>query len=237
MAKSCILIPTLTEKNKRNFLRKISPTPTATGCLEWLGSKSGGLYGSCWAGGMLLKAHRVAYFLATGVDPKELHVCHTCDNPSCVNFEHLWLGTDEDNARDRQMKGRGNAPSGDRHGSRTKPERVARGDRNGARLHPERLPRGENHYSRLHPEWSARGDKNGSRTRPECLARGDRHGSRTRPERTPRGDAHGMSKLTAVDIPAIRSDNRRLKDIAADYGVSNVLIGCVKRRKIWKHVA
>lgn len=52
------------------------------------------------------KAHRVAYAYYNGVDPKELFVCHHCDNPSCVNPDHLFLGTAKDNTQDMISKGR-----------------------------------------------------------------------------------------------------------------------------------
>jgi predicted DNA binding protein len=56
-------------------------------------------------------------------------IAHRCDNPACFNPEHLFLCTQAENLADMRSKGRGN--TGERHGSKTKPERVARGERVG----------------------------------------------------------------------------------------------------------
>ena len=53
-----------------------------------------------------LLAHRVSWMIHRGKIPDGLKVLHTCDNPPCCNPEHLFLGTDGDNARDRDQKGR-----------------------------------------------------------------------------------------------------------------------------------
>lgn len=66
-----------------------------------------------------LLAHRVAYELTNGPIPKGKHVLHRCDNPPCVNPEHLFIGTQQDNNLDRDRKGR--TASGDKNGARTNP--------------------------------------------------------------------------------------------------------------------
>jgi hypothetical protein len=58
---------------------------------------------------------RVMYKLHHNVDPENDKVCHTCDNPLCVNPEHLWLGTQIDNIKDRDSKERQNRPVGERN--------------------------------------------------------------------------------------------------------------------------
>lgn len=51
-------------------------------------------------------AHRVAWVLLRGRIPAGMVLCHTCDNPLCVNPEHLWIGTQKDNLADMTCKGR-----------------------------------------------------------------------------------------------------------------------------------
>lgn len=63
-------------------------------------------YGRINVNGKRVGAHRFAYETAIGPIPEGLCVCHRCDNPSCVRPEHLFAGTDKDNAQDRQQKGR-----------------------------------------------------------------------------------------------------------------------------------
>lgn len=101
----------------------------SAGCVEWTRCRDKDGYGIARLDGRKQPAHRVAWQLVHGPIPAELLVLHSCDNPPCVNVEHLRLGTHLDNMRERDDKGR--QPKGDAHGTRLHPECVLRGERNG----------------------------------------------------------------------------------------------------------
>ena len=78
------------------------PEPNS-GCWLWIGRVDECDYGHY---GGAVRAHRYSYERAVGPIPKGLHVCHKCDTPSCVNPDHLFLGTAQDNTNDKVAKGR-----------------------------------------------------------------------------------------------------------------------------------
>lgn len=77
-----------------------------TGCWNWNRPTDRG-YGIMVISGLKYFAHRISAHLHLGFDiDSHLCICHTCDNPSCVNPEHLFIGTQADNIRDRSNKGK-----------------------------------------------------------------------------------------------------------------------------------
>ncbi len=85
------------------FWRFVEKTET---CWLWTGDTWSDGYGRFWLNNHNTRAHRVSYEWAHGAFPKELLVCHHCDQPLCVRPDHLFLGTTTDNIRDASRKGR-----------------------------------------------------------------------------------------------------------------------------------
>ena len=83
-------------------------TVTDAGCWGWNRSRNREGYGFLWVDGVTRRVHRLAYETWVGPIPEGLLVRHKCDNPPCMNPEHLELGNDLDNAADRESRGRGN---------------------------------------------------------------------------------------------------------------------------------
>lgn len=108
----------------QRFEEKVNKTD---GCWEWVAAHNERGYGRINIDGKSVATHRVAYELYVGNIPEGMCVCHHCDNPKCVNPDHLFLGTHTENMRDCRNKGRRPLPitRGERHaGSKLTEEQV-----------------------------------------------------------------------------------------------------------------
>ncbi|WP_394805347.1 HNH endonuclease [Rhodococcus qingshengii] len=80
---------------------------TGEGCVEpIIGNRDKDGYHRIKVNGKQWRANRLSYICNWGQIPPGYFVCHSCDNPKCINPRHLWLGTGKDNAIDRDQKGR-----------------------------------------------------------------------------------------------------------------------------------
>lgn len=84
------------------------------GCWNFRGPRVNFGYGQFRQDHLCIAAHRLAYILSVGPIPAGKLVCHTCDNPPCVNPLHLFPGTGKDNMDDMVAKGRWRGPVGSR---------------------------------------------------------------------------------------------------------------------------
>lgn len=103
----------------KHFWEYVTPTENPNSCWLWAGYRNRSGYGQVSAHCKHMLAHRVSWEIHHGPVPDGLFVLHHCDVPSCVNPDHLWLGTHTDNMRDMSKK--------QRHGSTTHPECRLRG--------------------------------------------------------------------------------------------------------------
>lgn len=117
----------LTTEQLERFWSYVDRSDDVDRCWIWRGNVGSSGYGRFGINCGRYLAHRVSYMIFNGHFPDEMFICHTCDNPLCVNPSHLFLGTNQDNIADMVRKGRragdnhwtkkldGRLPSGERH--------------------------------------------------------------------------------------------------------------------------
>ena len=124
---SAPMVRAILEGRKRKLYARAGETPTSpthlarrlanglriadSGCWEWQRAKNNSGYGTLTVAGRTRYAHRLAFELGVGPIPDGQDVMHRCDNPACINPEHLATGTRADNMRDCSQKGRAKIPS------------------------------------------------------------------------------------------------------------------------------
>ena len=96
------------ESLPERFWANVAITGDLFSCWLWTGGLFGTGYGQLSVASVPAYTHRISWELHFGSIPDGLHVCHHCDNPPCCRPDHLFLGTQKENARDRENKGRNN---------------------------------------------------------------------------------------------------------------------------------
>lgn len=160
-------------------------------------------------------AHRFSYRLHYGDIPEKMFICHSCDNPGCVNPNHLFLGSPKDNVEDALKKGRWGTPA----------------------MLSERAKKGfAKHLNKRNKfgQWILEGEDSET-FKGRKLNREEK--SRLIKAKIPRGEKHYKAKFKQEDIYKIlelRAEGRTYKEIAQLYDVDFSTIYKITKRKRWK---
>lgn len=242
----CKPMPLMTERQIEKFWSAVSIADPSE-CWDWAGARFRSGYGNKTVNSKGYLSHRLAYFLANKVDPNELMVCHHCDNRSCCNPSHLFLGTRQDNVDDMVRKGR-----------------VRRGDESSSRRHPELLKRGESHpraklsvtdidaiksmrlkgisfkaISKIFNVSDSTVCNAHNRLYWKHIDPPSAEELSMIPDTTARGERIANAKLKVADVIEIRrlcSSGDKISSIALRFNVTIGCISLIKKRINWKHV-
>ena len=185
----------------------------ASGCWLWTGASHRRGYGAIKHANQQWKAHRLSWLLAKGENPGNLLVCHKCDNPRCVNPDHLFLGTNKDNMKDCVSKRR------NCFGSKHPSAKLTEADVIAIYEDPRSQPAISASYGI--PQAAV------SRIK---LAKSWTHVTRTPKVSMARiGDRNHCCKISDSDVLVIRESREPLKVLASRYGVSESAISTIRR--------
>lgn len=220
----------------------------ASGCWNWTRAKDRKGYGVLNIP-YRIYAHRLSYELSTGQSARGKSVCHRCDNPACINPEHLWLGSHAENMADMKAKGRNANPpvhSGATHWRYKYPEKIQRGqDQANSKITDEQVIRMRRDYISgvKKPEIAAANGMTLASVSDVLLGRSWKHllGVNGAPTLE---DLKAYAKLSQKSAAKINAEiaaeiRRRLalgengRLLAAEFGIHKATVHDIKHRKIW----
>lgn len=211
-----------------------------SGCWEWSGNRNTQGYGVIIIGRKGRLAHRISFVRHGGVIVEGELVLHRCDNPPCINPEHLFSGTQFDNMGDSVSKGRfvtakriSSYPRGERHGHAKLTEDLVREIRISYAL-------GDASQSELGRMYDIKQSTIGAIVKRKTWDRvelTDAEKYAAPVDRIVRGEKQGRAKLTDDSIRIIRdSDGSTLESLARRFGVGISTVGRIRRGMTWRHV-
>ena len=222
----------LSDRDLRRFWTKIK-IGSAGQCWLWTAGTNGN-YGQFRMPSCKLGAHRVAWATIHGQIPAGLEVLHTCDTPLCCNPAHLFLGTQPDNVKDMDVKGRrsnANRACGDHHGN--------------AKLMDEQVLEILRRFNAGEPATCIAPDFGVHHSTVREIVNGERwkHFDRGQVRKGRDGMNRGERSSTAVltedlvrQIRHRHAAGEGLTDLGNEFDVTPQAIFSIVRRKTWKHV-
>ncbi len=198
-----------------------------SGCWEWVGGKDKDGYGTFKSHHLeqkFMRAHRWSYAYHNNTTIQQwANICHKCDNPSCVNPDHLWIGTVKENQRDKWDKGRANISTG---------ERLPQSILTEAQVRNILIDPRPN--SRIAADYGVASQTIASIKNKDSW----QHITDVDPVKAKRvSPRKGVSdKITPEIVRDIRSGKETGKQLAEKYGITQQTVCDIRKRRSWAHI-